>query len=136
MASGMSQFCSRLVNCCLLNLVPFGSRAGDLSVRPHTGSENFFFLHFHLVLGSRSMRSRLCVAPRAMGFGVGLALPCLWCLIFLFGVSQRRRSGVVVGSFRMMVGHCGVVGSDWLGFVVLGASRGWDRVGRELRSHF
>ena len=84
MASGMSQFCSRLANCCLLNLVPFGSRAGDLSVRPHTGSENFFFLHFHLVLGSRSMRSRLCVAPRAMGFGVGLALPCLWCLIFFF----------------------------------------------------
>ena len=63
------------------------------------------------MLASRLMRSCLCVASRAMKLGAGLALPRCGASL-LFGVSQYRRSGVVVGSFRMVVGRCVVVGSD------------------------
>ena len=102
-------------------------------MRPLRRRKFCFFPFFTLVLGSHLMRFRLCVAPRAVGFGAGLALPRCGASL-LFGVGQQRRSGVVVGSFWMMVGRCGVVGSDWLDFVVLGASCGWNRVGCELRS--
>ena len=75
------------------------------------------------MLGSSFMRSCLCVASRAMKLGAGLALPRCGASL-LFGVSQCRRSGVVAGSFRMVVGRCGVVGPDWLDFVSPGSSRG------------
>ena len=75
------------------------------------------------MLGSRLMWSCLCAASRAMKLGAGLALPRCGASL-LFGVSQYRRSSVVVGSFRMVVWRCGVVGPDWLDFVAPGASRG------------